>query len=124
MLNEILKTARKSKGMTQDDVALLLNVKRQTYSAYERGVSVPDAITLNKLASYFEVSTDYLLGETNDPSPKDRQSLTNTEAAMKLQKELAKLDIDIEDGKELETILKFIDSNKDMLKILMKKDKE
>jgi len=57
-----LKNAREAKGLTQDDVANYLNVKRQTYSAYERNKSVPDALTLDKLAGLFEVSNDYLLG--------------------------------------------------------------
>lgn len=59
--DNILK-ARKDKNMTQDEVAKELFVKRQTYGAYERGVSVPDAIVLDKLARLFEVTTDYLLG--------------------------------------------------------------
>ncbi len=65
MLNEKLKNIRKEKNFTQDDVANYLNVKRQTYSAYERGVSTPDAITLNRLATFFGVSTDFLLGSTS-----------------------------------------------------------
>ena len=61
MLKDLLKVARRNAGFTQDDVALHLNVKRQTYSAYERGASVPDALTLFKLADYFNVTADYLL---------------------------------------------------------------
>ncbi len=65
MLSEILKNLRTSKGNTQDDMAELLNIKRQTYSAYERGISVPDAATLSKLADYFDVTVDYLLERPN-----------------------------------------------------------
>ena len=61
MLSANLKAARRKSGFTQDDVASFLNVKRQTYSAYERGASVPDAITLQKLAEQFSVTADYLL---------------------------------------------------------------
>lgn len=43
-------------------MANFLNVKRQTYSAYERGISTPDAITLDKLANFFDCTIDYLLG--------------------------------------------------------------
>ena len=42
MLGNRLKELRTSKKMTQDDMANLLNIKRQTYSAYERGISFPD----------------------------------------------------------------------------------
>lgn len=61
MLGNVLKNLREKKGVTQDDIANLLNVKRQTYSAYERNVSVPDANTIKKLATFFAVSTDTLL---------------------------------------------------------------
>lgn len=62
MLSETLKELRAQKNITQDDMANLLNVKRQTYSAYERGVSFPDVIALVKMADFFGVTTDYLLG--------------------------------------------------------------
>ena len=61
MLETFLKLSRLNRRLTQDDVASFLNVKRQTYSAYERGASVPDALTLQKLAEYFNVTSDYLL---------------------------------------------------------------
>jgi|GEM_PF-517517 len=59
VLAEKLRKARKVKKITQDEVANLLGVKRQTYSAYERGVSVPDSLTLKKIADYLEVTMDY-----------------------------------------------------------------
>lgn len=59
MLGKRLQTIRKSKKINQEEVARYLDVKRQTYSAYERGVSVPDSLTLKKLADFFEVSTEY-----------------------------------------------------------------
>ena len=59
MLGKRLQSARKARKMNQEEVAMFLEVKRQTYSAYERGVSVPDSLTLKKLADYFEVSTEY-----------------------------------------------------------------
>ena len=70
MLGKRLQAARKSKKINQEDVAQLLDVKRQTYSAYERGVSVPDSLTLKKLADFFEVSTEYFFDyEGNSYSP-------------------------------------------------------
>ena len=69
MLGERLKKIRKEKKITQDEIAIFLGVKRQTYSAYERGVSVPDSLTLKKLADYFEVSTDFFFQTTEDNPP-------------------------------------------------------
>lgn len=58
MFRERLKAIRKAKKITQDEIAAHLGIKRQTYSAYERGISIPDSLTLNKIATYFDVSTD------------------------------------------------------------------
>ena len=71
MLGKRLQAARKAKKINQEEVAAYLDVKRQTYSAYERGVSVPDSLTLKKLADYFEVSTEYFFdyeGNASNPS--------------------------------------------------------
>ena len=65
MLKDALRKIRKERRITQDEVATFLGVMRQTYSAYERGVSMPDALTLKKLADYFEVTTDYFFGGIN-----------------------------------------------------------
>ena len=62
-IGENLKKIRGSKGITQDEIAEVLEVKRQTYSAYERGVTVPDAICIKKLADFLEVSADEILEE-------------------------------------------------------------
>ena len=43
MLNENIKISRKSKGLPQDELAIKLNVVRQTVSKWERGLSVPDS---------------------------------------------------------------------------------
>ena len=68
MLSEILKNLRSTKGVTQDDMAEMLNIKRQTYSAYERGISVPDIAAITKIADYFDVTVDYLLERPNSSS--------------------------------------------------------
>ena len=69
LIGQHLKKLRAMKNVTQDDVATMLNVKRQTYSAYERGVSIPDALTLKTLAEYFGVTTDYIVGFLDGDSP-------------------------------------------------------
>ena len=62
MLNENLKQLRKSKGLSQEELAIRLNVVRQTISKWEKGLSVPDADMLIKIADIFEVSVRELLG--------------------------------------------------------------
>lgn len=62
IIKERLIKIRNKRGRTQQDVADFLNVKRQTYGAYERGASLPDAETLRALSDYYEVTADYLLG--------------------------------------------------------------
>lgn len=66
MLSERLKTIRKKRKITQEEVSEFLAVKRQTYGAYERGVSTPDSKTLKKLADYFGVSIEYFFREEGD----------------------------------------------------------
>ena len=62
MLNENLKQLRKSKGLSQEELAIRLNVVRQTISKWEKGLSVPDADMLIKISEIFEVSVSELLG--------------------------------------------------------------
>lgn len=64
MLNENLKTLRKSKGLSQEELAIKLNVVRQTISKWEQGLSVPDADMLISISEVFETSVSTLLGET------------------------------------------------------------
>ena len=62
MFGENLKTLRKQKGFTQEELATRLHVVRQTISKWEKNISVPDADTLIRLAEILEVSVSELLG--------------------------------------------------------------
>ena len=62
MFGENLKTLRKQKGFSQEELAARLHVVRQTVSKWEKGLSVPDADTLIRLAEVLEVSVSELLG--------------------------------------------------------------
>lgn len=64
MLNENIKAIRKSKGLSQEDLAVRLNVVRQTISKWENGLSVPDADMLISLSEVLETPVSTLLGET------------------------------------------------------------
>lgn len=61
-----LKELRKAKGLLQSDIANALGISKATYSTYEIGTRTPPADILCKLADYFNVTTDYLLGRTSD----------------------------------------------------------
>lgn len=62
MLNETIKNARKAKGMSQEEMAVQLNVVRQTVSKWETGLSVPDADELLRISALLDVSVNDLLG--------------------------------------------------------------
>ena len=62
MFGENLKTLRKQKGFSQEELATRLHVVRQTISKWEKNLSVPDADTLIRLAETLEVSVSDLLG--------------------------------------------------------------
>lgn len=64
MLNENLKAVRKSKGLSQEELAIKLNVVRQTISKWEKGLSVPDSEMLIKISDVLETPVSVLLGET------------------------------------------------------------
>ena len=63
MLNENIKALRKSKGLSQQELAVKLNVVRQTVSKWEQGLSVPDSDMLICLSEALETPTSALLGE-------------------------------------------------------------
>jgi len=64
LLNENIKTIRKSKGLSQEELAIRLNVVRQTISKWEQGQSVPDSEMLISISEVFETPVSVLLGET------------------------------------------------------------
>ena len=63
MLNENIKTIRKSKGLSQEELAVKLNVVRQTISKWEQGLSVPDSDMLISLSEALETPVSALLGD-------------------------------------------------------------
>lgn len=69
MFGNRLTQLRKSHKMSQYDLADKLSFSRGQIANYEQGQRQPDYDTLQKLADFFDVSTDYLLGRTEDPSP-------------------------------------------------------
>ena len=66
MLQENIKNFRKERGLTQEELAIRVNVVRQTVSKWEKGLSVPDADMLQKISEVLEVSVSQLLGQDRE----------------------------------------------------------
>lgn len=64
MLKDNIKTLRKQKGLSQEELSIKLNVVRQTISKWEQGLSVPDAEMLISISEVFDTPVSTLLGET------------------------------------------------------------
>lgn len=69
MIMRFLKSLRKEKGWTQQEVANLLGIERSTYTRYETGASEPNFEILEQLSRIFDVSTDVLIGRSAIPTP-------------------------------------------------------
>lgn len=63
-----LRDLREDRDLKQTDVAALLGIRQTVYSRYERGYQNLPLEHLLTLADYYGVSTDYILGRTNDPT--------------------------------------------------------
>ena len=85
MLSKILKQERNKKGLSQMAFAKLFGVSQQTIGSWETNRTSPDLESLSKLANFFNVSVDYLLGLTDIPETIDtyiaKQKQTNKQSA-------------------------------------------
>ena len=68
MVANSLKDLRKSRCLSQRDVARMLNVTQQAIASWENGRTEPSNMALVEIADYFNVSVDYLLGRTDNPN--------------------------------------------------------
>lgn len=75
MFHENLKAQRKLKGFTQETLAIKTGVVRQTVSKWEKGLSVPDADMLQRLAEVLEVTVSQLLGADTPQEPESRNEM-------------------------------------------------
>lgn len=89
MIDKNIKRFRKTKGISQEEIAVELNVVRQTVSKWENGLSVPDADVLIQIAELLDVSVSQLLGielESNS-NVSDELAKLNEQLAQKNRKE-------------------------------------
>lgn len=73
MFSERLRKLRTEKDLSQKELGDMFSLSKQTISGYESGSRNPDPVTLQKLAGFFAVSTDYLLGRTDIKKPIDKK---------------------------------------------------
>ena len=86
MLSENIKTIRKAKGLSQEELAVKLNVVRQTVSKWEQRLSVPDSDLLIALSQALETPVSTLLGETLAPlEPGDLKTICEKLEVINLQ---------------------------------------
>ena len=86
MLNENIKRLRKAKGLSQEELAIKLNVVRQTVSKWENGLSVPDSSMLILLADELDVSVSALLGESiSEPDSDNLKAISEKLEVINLQ---------------------------------------
>ena len=71
MLKDNLKTLRKNKGLSQEELSIKLHVVRQTVSKWESGLSVPDAEMLINISEIFETPVSEILGESIEEKEKN-----------------------------------------------------
>lgn len=77
MLHENIKAIRKAKGLSQEELAIRLNVVRQTISKWEQGLSVPDSDMLISISEALETPVSILLGETvTEPKADDLKAIS------------------------------------------------
>ena len=70
-IGDRLRTLRESKGMTQDDLAEVTGMNRVTIAKYETGKIEPKSKSLSKLAAALDVSTDFLIGQSDEQHEPD-----------------------------------------------------
>ena len=86
MLNDNIKAIRKSKGISQEELAIKLNVVRQTISKWEQGLSVPDSDMLISISEALDTPVSTLLGETvNEPEADDLKAISEKLEIINLQ---------------------------------------
>lgn len=121
MFAKRLRTLRKSHNLTQSDIAEKLNIAKSTVAGYEKNFRNPKIETLNQLAEFFHTSTDYLLGLTDDPTPKET---SNDLADLLKLPDYTYKGIKLED-KDLDIIIRFLEQMADYKKnIPTEKEKE
>lgn len=116
MFAKRLTNLREKKNLYQKDIAEIFNIEQATVSNWEKGKRIPDSEMLIKLANFFEVSVDYLLGNDTTLTTKEEE-LREMEALKQLliKKGFMKYNEDLT-NEEIDRLMKFVNANKEFLK--------
>jgi transcriptional regulator with XRE-family HTH domain len=98
--HERMKEIRTKKDITLEDLAKALNTTKSTLSRYENNLRVPNIDFINQLAKHFNVSVDYLLGNTDIPATTNSQSKLTKKDEKDIQKALNKTLEQLEDNQD------------------------
>lgn len=115
VLGSRLTNLRNQRKKTQEDIAEILGITRPAYTAYEKETRKPDYGILMKLADYYDVTVDYLLGRTEFPeyNEKQQQEFNQFSKDPELQRFFYELpESDEEDVKALQEIWEVIKKRK------------
>ena len=82
-LGEKLQTLRRSRGLSQEQLAEILEVSRQAVSKWENGDSAPDLDRLRAICTYFGVTTDYLIWDEPEDAPRGAEEARSRETQRK-----------------------------------------
>ena len=125
-----LKAMRKDRKETQDDIAKLLKIQRTTVGEYERGNIRPPMDKMKVLADHFEVSVDYLMGNTNFQTPEERNEEAPNDVSKAMKKILEDLqknqhamtfDGEILDDESRELLISSLEQSLKMGKLMQKR---
>lgn len=104
LLAERLRIYRLKKGISQQKLGILLSVSQQAVGKWEKGIAEPDSLTLNKLANYFGITVDYLLGRTDSPNLATPNEIQGIEIPFSIRINMEDLNVD-----QIEDVLNYID---------------
>lgn len=133
MFSVRLKAMRKDRKETQEDLAKLLKVQRTTVGEYERGHIRPPMDKMKVLADHFEVSVDYLMGNTNFQTPEERDEEAPNDVSKAMKKILEDLqknqhamtfDGEILDDESRELLISSLEQSLRMGKLMQKRKDE
>ena len=73
VIGERIRAIREQRGLTRNELAKQVEISATALYYIEKGINIPSSLVLSKIAQVLEVSADYLLGLTDDPTPKDKE---------------------------------------------------
>lgn len=116
-----LRLLRKEKELTQKGLGEKMGITEQAISHYEKDKRNPDTEMVKKIAKHFNVSVDYLLGESKESAPADKIILKDKETEMEIKELMERFNVHL-DGETLTKEDK--ESVIDLLRMLRDRDKK